>query len=104
MSISDDSEVTHTYDAPDLNEKVNNIDKKTRTISEKIDQLLLHSEDMEGLMNTNNRNEDARNEIVDQHFLHVYMTLAKQNQDIMYVRDKLFTEIIILRNDVKRTG
>ena len=59
---------------------------------------------MEGLMQANCGEDEARNEVVDRHFLDIDVALAKQNQEIMYVRDKLFTEIRMLRNYVKRAG
>ena len=104
MTLDGDSEDTHTYEMTNQNEKINQIEERTKTILEKVNQLMAYSEDMEGLMNANIGDEEARNEVVDRHFLHVDMALAKQNQEIMYVRDKLFTEIMMLRNDVKRAG
>ena len=71
---------------------------------ERTEQLVAYSEDFEGLLNANIGDDEARNEVVDRHFIHVDMALAKQNQEIMYVRDKLFTEIMMLRNDVRRAG
>ena len=104
MILEGESDVTHTYDMIDLNEKVNEIDKKTNTILDKVQLILAHSEDVENLMNANIGDDEARNEVVDRHFIHVDMALAKQNQEIMYVRDKLYTEIMMLRNDVRRAG
>ena len=104
MNLEDGSEDTHTYDLVDQSEKINQIEERTKTILEKLDQILTYCEDMEGLMQANCGEDEARNEVVDRHFLHVDMALAKQNQEIMYVRDKLFAEIVMLRNEVKRAG
>ena len=104
MNTEDGSEDTHTYDLVNQSEKINQIEERTKTILEKLDQILIYCEDMEGLMQANCGEDEARNEVVDRHFLHVDVALAKQNQEIMYVRDKLLNEIRMLRNDVERAG
>ena len=104
MTLGDESNATQMYDMSNINEEISNISKNTKLVLDKTEQLLAYSEDFEGLLNANIGDDEARNEVVDRHFLHVDMALAKQNQEIMYVRDKLFAEIMMLRNDVRRAG
>ena len=99
---SNKSTCTMTYNMPDIYDKLNSLDGKLKTTLEKLDKLIVYGDDMEEMMNSNYTEEESRNEIVDRYFLHLDVAIAKQNTEILQVRDKLLYEIIRLKVDVER--
>ena len=98
---SKNSEETETYEMPSIYDKLTKMENTTDEILKTVEKLTVYGDDLESLINANINDEEIRNEEVDRYFLHLDVAIAKQNTEILRVRDRLMYYMVQMKVDIE---